>query len=412
MGGAASATPTSESVIARLRSFGRSNRIVGVDVARGLAVLGMFGAHIGVTQEFDWRPETWAGLIHGRSSILFALLAGVSIAIISGRTERISGTDLARARVRIATRAVLIFCAGALVELLDTNVAVILTYYGVLFLLAIPFLRVPPGWLFALAGLTAIVMPVLVFAPRQGSGSEPITDLGGYALALLVTGTYPSLVWLAFLLAGMGIGRLELSSVRVQTWLLAAGAALAAIGYGLGEWAAATIDAGSAVEWAGTDWAGLATTEPHSGSPFEVVGSTGFAIAVLALCLMASRYIRWLLYPVAAVGAMALTAYTVQLIAIAALEVDVPGRSGNEAWLWFTLVALVACSLWILLVGRGPFEAFLTWVSRRMAQLVRGPTPAARPQPPDRSRPAPSPDRRLGHRIRTRSSTHGRARRR
>ena len=86
---------------ARLRAYGSGARIVGVDIARGLAVLGMFGAHVGVQRSFDWlEPSTWSDVINGRSSILFAVLAGVSIAIISsgrsaaGRREPLEGIPL------------------------------------------------------------------------------------------------------------------------------------------------------------------------------------------------------------------------------------------------------------------------------------------------------------------------------
>ena len=49
---------------ARLRSYGAGQRIVGVDIARGLAVLGMFGAHVGVQQSFDWlEPSTWSDVV-------------------------------------------------------------------------------------------------------------------------------------------------------------------------------------------------------------------------------------------------------------------------------------------------------------------------------------------------------------
>ena len=62
-------------------------RLRGVDVARGLAVLGMFGAHLLVTDDLVWvDPSTWTGLVDGRSSVLFALLAGVSVALLTGRT--------------------------------------------------------------------------------------------------------------------------------------------------------------------------------------------------------------------------------------------------------------------------------------------------------------------------------------
>ena len=99
------------------------SRIVGIDVARGLAVLGMFGAHIGVTTPWDWTdPSTWLDVVNGRSSILFATLAGVSIAILSGRDHPVDGADLRAARIRILVRAAAIFLLGALLELLGTNV--------------------------------------------------------------------------------------------------------------------------------------------------------------------------------------------------------------------------------------------------------------------------------------------------
>ena len=55
-------------------------RIGGVDLARGLAVLGMFAAHLlWITEPFDvLEPDTWIAVVSGRSSILFATLAGVS----------------------------------------------------------------------------------------------------------------------------------------------------------------------------------------------------------------------------------------------------------------------------------------------------------------------------------------------
>ena len=354
-------------VAARLHAFGHSPRIVGVDVARGLAILGMFGAHIGVFGAFDWSPGSWLDLVNGRSSILFALLAGVSIAIISGRTVPASGTELQLARRRIVARAVVIALIGAGLEFLETNIAVILIYYAILFLFALPFLRWRSRWLFALAAALAIVMPLIVFALTEAKGDR---DLGPFEVVvfLFVTGSYPCLIWIVFVLAGLGVGRLDLSSPRVMAGLLAAGAVLATIGYGVGE---LLRDA---------EPSAVFTTEPHSGSPFEVVGSTGFAIGVLGLCLLGSRVIRWALFPIAAVGSMALTAYVAQVVIIAALGIPVPGETDNVAWGWFVLGALVLCSLWAILLGRGPLERLLSWFSRLAAGSPdRESAPAPRP---------------------------------
>jgi uncharacterized protein len=350
--------------VARLRSYGAGNRIVGIDVARGLAVLGMFGAHVGVQQPFDWlEAGTWSDVVNGRSSILFAVLAGVSIAIISGRSGRLDGAPLVQARVRILVRAALIFAIGAVLELLGTPVAVILPYYAVLFVMSLPFLRWSPRRLFGLAAAVAVVMPVVVYLPRSSEDAVGFGP-GEVIVDLLVTGYYPCLVWIAFLLAGLGIGRLDLAAVGVQWRMLAAGVALALTGYG-----AAAI--GAALGNSNNPWAGLLTSEPHSGSPFEVIGSTGFAIGVIALCLLAARVaLRWVLLPVAAVGSMALSAYSIQILGLAyVIQFSDPGNSsvgfvpGNGLWLAFVLVALVACTLWFVVLGRGPLERCLTAVS-------------------------------------------------
>ena len=60
-----------------------------------------------------------------------------------------------------------------------------------------------------------------------------------------------------------------------------------------------------------------------------MVGSTGFAIAVIGLCLLATGPLRWVLFPVAAVGSMALTVYTLQVVAIAVLD-PVIGDAGEQ----------------------------------------------------------------------------------
>lgn len=360
-------------------------RLAGVDVARGLAVLGMFGAHVGATGDFDWPdPASWAGVVDGRSSILFALLAGVSLAILSGRDHPVTGAALEQARTRIVVRSGAIFALGIGLISLDTNVAVILPYYGLLFLITIPFLPWRSAPLFVVAAVLAIVTPILVAALLIVIGDPETLGLGIVPAEFFVTGPYPVLIWTTFFIAGLGVGRLDLAALGTQVRLLIAGIVLAVTGYTSGEVAGEivgrlAVPAARATD--GIDWRTLATTEPHSGSPFEVVGSTGFAIAVLAACLLLSRVIRVPLVPVAAVGAMALTAYTVHLVAITVFGVPVPGKGESWTWLVFVIVALVGCTLWTLVLGRGPLERILTLVSTRIA-AAGTPVPAER-RPPE-----------------------------
>src|SRR5699024_9291881 len=77
----------------------------------------------------------WFQLTSGRSAALFAVLAGVSIALVTrDRADR----SVHRPRVALLVRAVVIAVLGLLLGAPDSGLAVILTYYGVLFLVAVP----------------------------------------------------------------------------------------------------------------------------------------------------------------------------------------------------------------------------------------------------------------------------------
>lgn len=339
-------------------SYPPASRLVGVDAARGLAVLGMVAAHLAHTEPFDWaQPASWTDLVNGRSSILFALLAGVSLAIMTGRECPVAGRALGRARIRILVRALVLFGLGLLLSLPPTNIAVILHYYAVYFVLALPLLRLRARALLPLAAAIGALMP-LALAPLERLPLGALPELARFGLDLLATGYYPALLWLAFVLAGLGIGRMRLDQTAVQWALLASGAALAALGY-----TAAAVIPG-------------ATAAPHSGSSFEAIGSGGVAIAVLGLCLMADRGIRMPLLPIAATGSIALTAYTGQLLAIGLLQLPVPGEPGSLLWLWFSLAVVVLCTAWALTLGKGPLERGLSWLADRAAGVPRAKAPA------------------------------------
>ncbi|TXR56967.1 heparan-alpha-glucosaminide N-acetyltransferase domain-containing protein [Quadrisphaera setariae] len=212
-------------------------RLRGVDLARGLAVLGMFAAHIGAAPTFlASDPSTWGGVAHGRSSILFATLAGVSVALMSGRTTPPGDEDVVAARLRLLVRAVCLFLVGGLVQYLSTPVAVILEFYAVLLVLCVPLLRWRPRHLFLLAAGIALVLPGLRALLVAAQGTSSWLGSGGELGTLAVSGMYPAVVWAAFVVAGLGVGRCDLTAARVKGALVAVGVALAVVGYG-GSWA-------------------------------------------------------------------------------------------------------------------------------------------------------------------------------
>lgn len=382
------------------------DRVPGVDLARGLAILGMFAAHVGVTSDDFSTGEGWLSLVHGRSSILFAVIAGVSLALVSGRRTPLSGVPALQARTRILVRAVLLLALAGLLDVLGTPVALILGFYAAYFVLALPFLRWSPPRLAGLALVVAVLGPPVAYwwpeimlraelwLPMDGSGA--LTDF-------LLTGTYPALVWMAFVLAGLAVGRLDLASRRLQVSLLGGGLVTSFVAYMAsalvtGSWLTAVL-AGSGptalIEQQAADASGVYQPEPlpwsaplptpeylwlagpHTNTTLEVLGSGGFALAVLGLCLLlgSSRAVLRVLAPLAAVGSMALTVYCLQVLAIWAWEDQLMSATGNGELALLVVASLVFATVWRWALGRGPLERFVGWVAGRAASIPAAPAP-------------------------------------
>lgn len=335
-------------------------RLVGVDATRGLAVLGMFTAHVGSGGADFWSGTGWFQVADGRSAATFALLAGLSAALLSGGTTPAAGAALRYARVRILVRAALLLPIGALLVALDTPVAVILPSYAVMFALLTPFLRVRPAWLLLAAGTVAVVGPPVALVGRALLDADGVLSP---LVGILVGEHYPVVVWFAYLLVGLAVGRQDLAAPTTTRRLAVVGAVALVAGYGTAAVAMRVLPAEATVLRA------LLTSEPHADTMTEVVGTIGFSLLVLAALLAAGRRAPVLLAPLAATGALALTAYVVHVVAIAVLGDEAVWGPGNGDLVAFVLVTLVLTTAWRAALGRGPLERVLHRASGTVASL-------------------------------------------
>ena len=351
-----------------------AGRISGIDAARAVAIVGMVAVHVGPADvDVSTAAGWWYELPHGRSSILFILLAGVGVSLLAG--DR-SPARRERARTALVVRAAVLLPMGLALQALGTRVAVILAYYAIYFLVALALIRLRDRALLAFALAWSIVGPVLYLAvvtaepawfPR---GAQPgLDDPLALARVLLLTGYYPTVVWAAPLAFGMWLGRRDLRATRTRVLMLGGGAAVAAASY---------LAADTLTGLAGTpgrrvpSWELLAIAEPHSEMPLWVLGATGVATAVLALFLVLCD--RWprATWPLVATGQLALTVYVGHILVIAAApELLVRSEVGAAAAsvVRLTVVAVAASTLWRAYLPRGPVE----W-------LVRLPTQALLPR--------------------------------
>ena len=372
----------------------RPGRLTGVDAARAVALAGMASVHI-LPVMTSAGAETAAGVIAaGRASALFAVLAGVGIALGTGGPTPPTGARAhAAAAAGLVVRGLLVALVGLTLVELGPPVAVILAYYGLLFVLATPLLRLRAPVLAALAAVWCVAGPVLSHALRLGRRAWPGDQPGFEALAapaallreLVLTGYYPVLPWLTYLLAGMAVGRLDLRSTRVAAGLLGGGAALA-----VAAWAgsALLLGPGGGAAVLGPDladrrygtvptdtWWWLAVEAPHTGTPFDLAHTTGTALVVLGAMLLLARAAPAVVWPFAAVGAMTLTLYTLHVTALAVFPVEAAERAGltDRSLLAAHLAAVLVIGVAVRALGRrGPLEAAVRAASNGARRAVAG----------------------------------------
>ena len=364
------------------------DRLVGLDVARCLALLGMVATHVldGRTPAGDLTTAQW--LAGGRASALFAVLAGVSLALMT--REPLRGRPLARRALGIAARALLIGLLGLVLGALGTGIAIILTYYGVLFVLALPFttlrvralLPLTVVWVVATPVVSHLVRPHL---PERGFDSPAFAQLGHpgqLASELLLTGYYPAVPWLAYLLAGLVLGRLDLRDTSLLGGLALGGLSLAVLATQVSRTLAdPAVAAENATGMFGTtpadgDWAWLLLVAPHSATPLDLAQTIGSAVLVIALCLLLEQLLPRPASSVLAVvfgaGAATLTLYTLHVVmrTEAVWPAEEPSAYAAHVAVLLTIGAVLR------LVGlRGPLEAAVglpvrlaRWSTRREDQ--------------------------------------------
>ncbi|KZM68637.1 DUF1624 domain-containing protein [Nocardia terpenica] len=378
-------------------------RLRGIDAARGIALIGMMAVHVLPDSTDDGDP-TWSfQLFGGRAAALFAVLAGVSIALVTGR-RRVRVADWPAAAASLAARAAVIGIIGLALGYTDASLAaVILPFYAVMFLASIP-LVVLPTWVVAAtgAGIVAgapVLTHLLLDRLPDPLGENPgfhdlITRPGQLFTELTVTGEFPALPWMAYLCAGLVVGRLALDRWRTAVALLGIGLVLA-VGahvvasvlldsyHGVDHILAAQpatdrtldetrelLDFGADGTVPGSTWWWLALDKPHTGTPLDLLATIGSAYAVIGAMLLLphARTPGWrraataLQLPLAAAGRMTLTLYTLHVVFI---NSDYDRYPDTPSYLIQVAAVLFIGLVWTSTAGRGPLESVVAAAARR-----------------------------------------------
>lgn len=280
-------------------------RFDGIDLARGLAIVGMVFAHLGPTGfdggvVADYTSTAFAGY----PSALFAVLAGVSLGLFHER----GADDPVRTRLATLVRGVILLVAGTLMSMVQSTIAIVLSTIAVIYLLLFWLPRCKT-W------VISVVIAVLVAVSSVGF---VLVDLVPFGFELFMP-PYPVLAWLTYGAVGVLVHRFLVGNTKAQAIAVVPALLLAAVGFvirvnnaavfpydPLADYTEPQFDKEPLVQLLLTQ-----SFEPHTGLFGDLLASITCAIAVICLCCLLCQ-VRWaniLAYPLRAVGAMALTTY-------------------------------------------------------------------------------------------------------
>lgn len=353
-------------------------RIIGIDVARALAVIGMIIVNFKIVlgnSGASWLKSV-AEVFDGKAAATFVVLAGLGIALMTNTAIRNKNNEkLKVARKRVLKRALFLFAVG--LSYIVIWPADILHYYGIyLFIVAMLLTRTSKTIITVAIGFI-FAFPVLMLFWDYGSEWDFTTfeytgfwTLNGFTKNLLFNGFHPVIPWSAFILFGFWFGKQNLNNnafVKKSFWV----SSMVFIVIQLVSKLSATLCAESSTETT-KQLAELLSTNPMPPLPMYMFNGVSFAIAIISACILIAK--RFSSNPIIdalnKTGQLALTFYVAHIVlGMGILEAVYPNKFGYFSLefsigyaLAFSLSCMVFAVIWRKYKTSGPLE----WIMRKV----------------------------------------------
>jgi uncharacterized protein len=355
-----------------------NERVIDLDVTRAVALIGvaamnyhgyliLLGAPVG-TSTINRFFNPWTGPLSTRFAATFVMVAGMGITLMTNRGRLARDRERRSAdRWTLIRRGTLLYAFGFVFEWIWSGT--ILFFYGAFFVVGAFLFTLRTRWLIVIGALAALAAAGVQWWAFESDGDTRWLFEGWYTATpyrsprrllfdTFVNGTHPLLPWLAFLCAGMALGRyLPLSSERRRV-LIALGALMVAATY-----LTKHLFANTPLR------ARLFATDPFSRSLNYTISALGSSI--VAFCVIGwiatSTKSNAVTQAFAAAGRMTLSLYIAHavvfnvvvnrwhLIRPTGLDVALAFAAG------FWVLGIAAAAWWQRVFGIGPAE----WIYRR-----------------------------------------------
>jgi len=310
--------------------------------------------------------DPFVGVLSTRFAATFVLVAGIGVSLMTAAARTTQDRAvITRMRWRLARRGVLLYFVGYFLNFAWPGT--ILFFYGAYFLIASALIRLPDRALVGIGVISALVATAVAtwsnWKASRGEfvgwlNTDPVDSLQDLVVRTFLDYTHPVFPWLAFLCAGMIIGRHLRTLHEWRTRVFTIAFVVTAAVYG----GVSLLDHFD--RRTGTIVYSLTSAQPYGRSIVYVITTLGIALmAFLAISWIAEKYSSSLLVvALQRTGQLTLSLYLLHVLVYCAFVNWFGWIGGNQlsTAIWFAVgfwVAAVAVgSWWHHRIGRGPAE--------------------------------------------------------
>ncbi len=341
-----------------------SERLIGLDVARYLAFVGMVLVNFDIVMSYGVESNEGffnevIGQLRGRASATFVVLAGIGLGLSSFKKESQTVNIIVK-------RSIFLLILGLLnMTIFEGD---ILHYYAFYFLFGVFLLPFSNRVLIAVIGILNLVFFGMLLSIDYESGwnFEELTYSGfwtidGFIRNLFFNGFHPVFPWLGFFLLGILLSRALLEKRQFQIKMISWG--LVAIIFSE---VMSFIFSGYLIP-TDSELQFLVMTDSMPPMPLYFLAASGSALFIIGLCLLVSeRFRESNIYSlIAPAGSQTLTLYILHII-VGLGFIDAIGLNGSKTSSEAFIAAIIFCILgtifaftWSKWFRRGMFESLM-----------------------------------------------------
>ncbi|WP_027076235.1 DUF418 domain-containing protein [Maribacter antarcticus] len=353
-------------------------RIIGIDVARALAVIGMIIVNFKVI--FGENGQSWvksfASIFDGKAAATFVVLAGVGLALMTN--SAIKNDDQAKlknVRIRIMKRAVFLFFVG--ISYITIWPADILHFYGIYMVIIMVLLTCKERTIL-ISGISIIIAyPIIITFLNYETGWDFDTldyqdfwTFKGFMRNLFFNGFHPVMPWTAFMLFGYWFGKQDLHNdkfVKKIFWI----SSIIFISIQVVSYVSILLLSEGNQE-AALELTEILGTNPMPPLPMYMINGISISFALISACIRIAKKFEssFIIDALNKMGQLALTFYVAHVIVgMGIIEVINPSKIGDYSIefsvgyaIVFSLLCIVFAVIWKKYYNSGPLE----WILRKL----------------------------------------------